>query len=353
MPRLLKRIIRAATGIPVVSSALRRANSGPVVLFYHGVEKRPTNPKVQTLQLPLADFEKQISHLRKHWEVVSLDHICDGVTNSGQTNSRQLAITFDDGYRNNLEVIEPLLSSYDIPFSVFVSTRHISEGLRFPSYYVRAAVHESTARQIEVRGGKFDLSTQDAKHRTEQALLAQIKTESREIVENIMQDLIQSMPEDRWAEINERYASEQPMSWDEVKELRRRGVTIGSHCHDHLLLHANQGIDEIEHQLKTSKALLEEHVGECRYLAYPNGGMSDITREAVDSVKRHYTAAFTTIAGEIQADANRYVLPRICGDTTEMGRFRLMLDARFRHNRKFRNWTVSAGLREAAGEFQR
>ena len=166
------------------------------------------------------------------------------------------------------------------------------------------------------------------------------------MVDKIVQDLIRSMPEDRWAEINERFSSDQPMNWDEVKELGQRGVTIGSHCHDHLILHDKQCIDEIDRQLRTSKELLEEHVGDCRYIAYPNGGMNDLSREAINRVRRYYSSGFTTVAGEIEADTNRYILPRICGDTTEMSRFQFMLDTRFRHSKRYRSWSSSLSFHD-------
>jgi peptidoglycan/xylan/chitin deacetylase (PgdA/CDA1 family) len=347
MPRVLKKLIHGVTGLPVVSNAIRLANSGPAVLFYHGVEEQLTNPKVQFLHLPLADFEKQILHLRKWCEIVSLDEVYDNISNSRQMDPRQLAITFDDGYRNNLEIVEPFLSSYDIPFAVFVSTRHISEGLRFASYYVRAAVYESTAPQITVLGERLDISTDVSRRRVMQALLKQIKTQKQDTVDEIVQDLIRSMPADRWAELNERFSSDQPMNWDDVKELGQRGVTIGSHCHDHLILHDKQCINEIDRQLRTSKELLQQHVGDCRYIAYPNGGMNDLSQEAVNRVSRYYSAGFMTVAGEVQPDTNRYVLPRICGDTTEMGRFRFAVNARFRHNRRNRSWMSAAGFQDA------
>ena len=60
MPKVLKKLIHGVTGLPLIAKAIRLANMGPAVLFYHGVEERLANPKVQTLHLPLADFEKQI-----------------------------------------------------------------------------------------------------------------------------------------------------------------------------------------------------------------------------------------------------------------------------------------------------
>ena len=42
-----------------------------------------------------------------------------------------MAVTFDDGYADNLHVAKPLLERYGIPATVFVATRYIEQGQRF------------------------------------------------------------------------------------------------------------------------------------------------------------------------------------------------------------------------------
>ena len=85
-----------------MSSMLRRWKSGPTVLFYHGVEEKIVDPRIQTLHLELAAFEKQIGYLRKHFDIVSIDDLCDGVTGGKKLPPSMVVLTFDDGYRNNL-----------------------------------------------------------------------------------------------------------------------------------------------------------------------------------------------------------------------------------------------------------
>ena len=109
-------------------------------------KKKIVDPRIQTLHLELAAFEKQIGYLRKHFDIVSIDDLCDGVTGGKKLPPSMVVLTFDDGYRNNLDVVAPYLASLGVPFSVFVSTRHIDEGLRFPTYYLRTSVLNTRER---------------------------------------------------------------------------------------------------------------------------------------------------------------------------------------------------------------
>ena len=84
-------------------------------------------------------------------------------------------------------------------------------------------------------------------------------------------------------------------SWQELKDVVRRGVEIGSHTVDHCRL---TGIDRerVAQQLADSMQQLEQRVGEkCRHFCYPNGdydaGVAEQVREA------GYASAVTTETG--------------------------------------------------------
>jgi peptidoglycan/xylan/chitin deacetylase (PgdA/CDA1 family) len=328
----------------MVSGLMRALKSGPTVLFYHGVEEELVDPRVQTLHLSMHQFEQQIRYLLKHFEIVSLDDLYDCISRRQSMSSKQLAITFDDGYKNNLEVVAPFLNSWNIPFSVFVSTRHISEGERFPTYYLRAGIIYSREQRIRILDEEYDISNSERKLQAISSISRKMKHAEQDSVKRIVSDLIGLVSHDQWAELDERFSSDQPMNWGEVKELRNRGATIGSHCHDHMLLHNKQPIEEISRQLKLSRELVQEHVGECRYVAYPNGTMNDVSLEAVEKVKESdYLAGFTTIAGEVQHDMSPYVLPRVNAKISNINHFGFDIDTCYRHNRRYRNWSRKWG----------
>ena len=67
-------------------------------------------------------FEKQINHLVKHYKVLPLNEIFSSDKNS-------VVITFDDGYKNNLEYAYPILKKYNLAATVFVTYKFIDENI--------------------------------------------------------------------------------------------------------------------------------------------------------------------------------------------------------------------------------
>src|SRR6267143_1325891 len=102
------------------------------------------------------------------------------------------------------------------------------------------------------------------------------------------------------------------MDWDDVRAVATMGGTVGSHCHDHCILHEKQSPDEIRRQLNESKAAIQSHVGECSYFAYPNGTASDISASAYRAVRSaQYRMAFSTISGEMTPNVDCFLAPRV------------------------------------------
>jgi len=284
------------------------------VLFYHGVEERISDPIVQGMHFPIGLFEKQIRFLRREREVISLDGLSDLIEAKKPLDRRCVVLTFDDGYSNNLRVVAPMLKAWGLPFTIFVSTRHISEGRRFPMYYIRAAVMYTEAQKAHLPSLRqtFPLANRRARLEALTTITRAAKTEPLPVVEQIVTECIALLHAERWAELDSIFQSECPMSWSEVVRTAATGATIGSHAHDHCILHSGQSIGEIQRQVRTSKIEIEKHVGTCQYFAYPNGCADDISGEAHGAVQsQQFRMGFSTILGEITHDCDRFLAPRI------------------------------------------
>jgi len=109
------------------------------VLMYHKVNDRPAN----RLSVPTSVFDEQMGHLREAgYEVVSLDAVLDHYTGGNALPPRAVLITFDDGYRDNLEHALPVLQRYGYPAVVFVPIGFVGERRPLPH-------EEATARSGE------------------------------------------------------------------------------------------------------------------------------------------------------------------------------------------------------------
>jgi hypothetical protein len=310
-----------------MQSLFHLRSRGPAVLFYHGVEERLTDPDVQRLHMPLPEFEKQIEFLRRNREVISMDYLHESLTFGRRLDSRQVVLTFDDGYKNNLRVVAPLLNGWRLPFTLFVSTRHITEQRRFRTYYIRAAVFYTQQRsfRIGIMGRTFDLTTRENRLAAESAITAAVKRAPEAVADRIVLDCLNLLTVEQWTEMDAQFSSDEPLNWAEVKRIRSLGGTIGSHCHDQCILHAHQRDEEVQYQIHQSKLLVEENIAECRYMSYPNGTVRDVSPAAYSAARNaRFQMAFTTIEGEITPEVDCHLAPRICA-TPDYEEFRYLL----------------------------
>lgn len=96
------------------------ANAAVVVTFH-----RVNNTLVDnSLTCSVEMFERYCRFFADYFHVVSLRHLV-GKINSGLPLHCELAITFDDGYRDNYENAAPVLKAMDLPATVFVVSRFI------------------------------------------------------------------------------------------------------------------------------------------------------------------------------------------------------------------------------------
>ena len=89
------------------------------VLVYHTISS-PREPMLADVDVSPERFEQQLRWLARWRRVVPLIE-----TLSPDNGRRLVAITFDDGYRDNLTVALPLLEKYSQPATLFVSAGFI------------------------------------------------------------------------------------------------------------------------------------------------------------------------------------------------------------------------------------
>ena len=94
-----------------------------LILTYHRIveNKNQTNSEINSISVTTETFEKQIKLLKKKFNIVSIDEILK-IDNKFRKN---LAITFDDGYKDNLTNAVPILEKYDVPATIYVTTRFL------------------------------------------------------------------------------------------------------------------------------------------------------------------------------------------------------------------------------------
>ena len=98
------------------------------------------------------------------------------------------------------------------------------------------------------------------------------------------------------------------VSWDQIRELKNAGVTIGAHSHSHPHF-PEMSIDEVKQEIETSNKIFLKELGEIpKIFAYPYG---ETNLEIIDLLKDFkYRIAFGQHSGVINETSNMYFLPR-------------------------------------------
>src|SRR5262245_51813073 len=93
-------------------------NSRAVILRYHSVTADADSPLAYIdpgLSVPMDAFDRQMRFVRKRYTPVSLGHILESILEGRRLPPLAVAVTFDDGYRDNYVCALPVLKKHGIP----------------------------------------------------------------------------------------------------------------------------------------------------------------------------------------------------------------------------------------------
>ncbi len=288
---------------------------GRLTVFYmHGLVRDYVDPRVQRLHLKVDDFRATMHALKSWVTFVSIEEAL-AMHAAGKVKRPVAVLTSDDGYVDNHDLLLPVTRELEIPLALFISTHHIDTGARFPTYLTRCFAYHADKGEYALPGveQRLALTADNASRAAASDALGQaIYRLPQEGVRKLCAALIETIGPARQAELDAKFDSDRPMSWTQVAAMRDAGVEIGAHCHEHAILHRGQPAEEIERQVMTSKTLIEDRIGRCRYFAFPVGNTAHIGPEAVRTVRSAgFDAAFSTINGTFAASRDDFLLPRV------------------------------------------
>lgn len=123
-----------------------RAGTVPiVVLFYHRVaDVHPTDWTISRSR-----FAAQMDWFQENFELLSMEQVHQRLQ-SGFNDRPAIAITFDDGYAENMDYALPLLAERQIPCMYYVSTSYILNQTFFPhDEKLRLQLHPNSVNDLK------------------------------------------------------------------------------------------------------------------------------------------------------------------------------------------------------------
>lgn len=240
-------------------------------------------------------FEHILKIIQRLYHPVSYEDI-ENYYRNGKTLKHACHITFDDGHISFYETVFPLLKQYNIPASIFVSPKVITERTNFwfqeISDYDFNILNELVNKQLGITD---DDSPVKAKLKS-----LQIK-EIWEII-SAYQEQTKTPPK-----------SCMNMNIQQVKEVYQSGlVHIGAHTMTHPIL-KNENDDSVQYEIGNSISELSKLLDmPIHSFAYPNGKPGfDFGEREMNILKQHdIKLAFTTEELTFSKNDNLISIPR-------------------------------------------
>jgi peptidoglycan/xylan/chitin deacetylase (PgdA/CDA1 family) len=196
----------------------------------------------------------------------------------GRLGVHQVAVTFDDGFRNNLTRAVPILRKYGIPATVFLVTGHIGTDRLFWPERVAYQFMRTKRKLLQMDGLEpVSLDTPEEKRASYRRLVQHLKRQPQDQLLSAV-DRIESVLGAAYSDTDPLFEEFRPLSWDEVRKLEGEClVTFGGHTADHAIL-SRLTVAQSAEQIRRCKAALDEHLlNSERTWAYPNGSSADFT----------------------------------------------------------------------------
>jgi len=272
------------------------------ILIYHRVlpERDPLQPDIPDA----TQFARHMGALKRWYRVLPL---ADAVRRlfDGTLPSRAAAVTFDDGYRDNVEVALPILQRLNVHATFFIATGFLGGGRMW---------NDTVIESVRAwRDEALDIPELDMA-----GISVNGPGERQAAIARVLQAL-KYLPGDERLSVANAFAERveiggRPLMMDEeqVRALVAAGMDIGGHTVTHPILQRLQP-NEAHREIVEGRRTLQEITGNAVPLfAYPNGKpATDYCQEHVRMVRdAGFEAAVSTAWAAASVMDDIYQLPR-------------------------------------------
>ena len=304
------------------------------VLAYHRISD-PTRASMLDPRLISATpeiFERQMAYLARDYRVVSIEDVLNAIECGSRLPDKAVLITFDDAYVDFASNAWPILKTYRLPVTVFVPTAYPDQPER-AFWWDRlywAFFHTSKTELAASPIGPLPLETNEARRNGLRKLQIYMKS--------LAHQQAMALTDEVCSELGiEKTSYKSALSWEELRQLAREGVTLGAHTQTHpILTQLEPG--QIRAEVAGSQQDLKREIGKVLpVFCYPNGNCNEVVTNILGEAG--FVAAFTMRSGQNDLGSADHL--RLCRTSinkrTSPLIFRLRLLPLFGHVDRWRN----------------
>jgi peptidoglycan/xylan/chitin deacetylase (PgdA/CDA1 family) len=316
-----------------LAGRLRPRGPGGLILLYHRVAELPTDP--QLLAVTPAHFDQHLAVLARVARPIALGALAQAARNAGVA-PRSVALTFDDGYADNLYQAAPLLERHGVPATVYVATGFTGADREFwwddldrlllqPGRLPERLGLRLADRELEVDlGGDACWDSADAERHRGWSVADQSDPGPRQALYRSLCGALRAMPDAARGRVLRELAglagqgeagrpSHRAMDEAEVRQLADSElVEVGAHTVNHPLL-ASLSPAEQRDEIGRSRERLTGLLGRApASFSYPFGGRRDYDAASVAIARElGFEHACANFEGLVRSGADPFQLPRV------------------------------------------
>lgn len=260
--------------------------------------------------MPVALFQSLIAYITRRYDVVMLEEFLAG-NHKGDSKKTKATILFDDGYKDNIEFAVPVLDKFKCPASFYVVTGCIDNNRPTWTYIVDNWFQQTQKSKLSLdmdfvpaHFRQNDIADKSARLQLGGRLKPWMKTLSNDQRRQVMTRL-----ETSFSDVG--VPGDKMMSWNDLRQMKAAGYTIGSHSVTHPLLATVTDDRELFAEINDSGKRIEQELGAFPYtISYPVGSFD---QRVIDfSQKAGYKAGLAVEQKFYKpASANHFAIPRV------------------------------------------
>ena len=288
----------------IVTNFTQRFLPDCLILYYHDVVTDAQFEKIvgpnRHLVVKESEFLKQISFLKDNYEVIPIRE----VGNIIKSSKPKICITFDDGYKNNIRLVYPIIEKNKINITIYLITR-ILEGDSWVWWFeLWDIIKKKNNIKFFYNSKNYQFSCSNIYEKNK--VFNEVKNiiyklslnNQKKILARISGKKIRPKYEDFF------------LNKHDVKSMDYSFVNFGSHGHSHLNYKFSSKKEILDDIIRSQIVLKKIFKKDTYDFAYPYGSLKEVSLENTKFISSYFKTAVSTDQN-ICVNKRKEFLPRI------------------------------------------
>ena len=258
-----------------------------IFLCYHGVTstKSVNVENYSKKHIDKKKFIKQMKLLKRNYKMISIEDIYYHIKNKIPFSKKDVAISFDDGFKNNFTIAAPILNKLKIPAIFYLCPRSINKNEMFWVDQIETCIDKCKKSKIKITSlslRNFYLDSIKKKI----SLIKKIKKTCKNLNIKKKNDLIKILKKTTSVKPNIKSSKNYELAnWKIIKKTSKNNLfTLGGHSLDHDIL-TKMNMKELDHNIIKTIEIIKNKTGvNVKHFSYPEGKFNN---NVIKYLKKH------------------------------------------------------------------